>query len=235
MLPSAESVLRLCSTQLNIAQIIVDEVTPEEAALVFSGPQFLVALVAGVLMAFAFQLLLTNFSVAFGISALGSSSDSSSDHESDLGGTIRKVETAVGLWTLFTVSIALFIACFLAVKLSLVESTLLGAIIAVVIWSAYFSLIAWVGSTAVGSLIGSVVSTATSGFQGIMGTAAAALGANAAKDQVVSTAEAVTAAVRRELTSGIDPNKINETLQSSLGNLQLPKLDLDEIRSSTLR
>jgi len=47
----------------------------------------------------------------------------------------------------------------------------------------------------VGSLIGSVVSTATSGFQGIMGTAAAALGANAAKDQAVSTAEAITAAV----------------------------------------
>jgi hypothetical protein len=63
-----------------------------------------------------------------------------------------------------------------------------------------------------------------------MGTAAAALGANAASSQVVSTAEAVTAAVRRELTSGIDPNKISETLQSSLGNLQLPKLDFDDIR-----
>jgi len=215
--------------QLSIAQIVVDEVTPEEAALIFSGPQFFVALFAGVLMAFAFQLLLTNFSVAFGISSLGGSSDSDDESES-LGGTIRKIETAVGLWTLLTVSIALFVACFLAVKLSLVESTVLGAIIAVVIWSTYFSLLVWIGSTAVGSLIGSVVSTATSGFQGIMGTAATALGANAAKDQAVSTAEAITAAVRRELTSGIDPNTIRDTLQSSLGNLQLPKLDLDQIR-----
>ncbi len=229
MLQSVEIILRLCSTQLSIAQIIVDEVTPEEAALVFSGPQFFVALFAGVLMAFAFQLLLTNFSVAFGISSLGGSSDSDDESES-LGGTIRKIETAVGLWTLLTVSIALFVACFLAVKLSLVESTVLGAIIAVVIWSTYFSLLVWIGSTAVGSLIGSVVSTATSGFQGIMGTAATALGANAAKDQAVSTAEAITAAVRRELTSGIDPNTIRDTLQSSLGNLQLPKLDLDQIR-----
>ena len=218
--------------QLGLAQIpVVEEVViPEDVALAFSGPQFLVALVAGVMMAFAFQLLLTNFSVAFGISTLGGSDSDSSDESESLGSTIRKIETAVGLWTLVTVSIALFIACFLAVKLSLIDSTVLGAIIGVVIWSTYFSLLVWLGSTAVGSLIGSVVSTATSGFQGLMGTATAALGANAAKNQVVSTAESVTAAVRRELTSGINPNSIRETLQSSLGNVQLPKLDTNEIR-----
>ena len=218
--------------QLGLAQIpVVEEVViPEDVALAFSGPQFLVALVAGVMMAFAFQLLLTNFSVAFGISTLGGSDSDSSDESESLGSTIRKIETAVGLWTLVTVSIALFIACFLAVKLSLIDSTVLGAIIGVVIWSTYFSLLVWLGSTAVGSLIGSVVSTATSGFQGLMGTATAALGANAAKNQLVSTAESVTAAVRRELTSGINPNSIRETLQSSLGNVQLPKLDTNEIR-----
>jgi len=54
------------------------------------------------------------------------------------------------------------------------------------------------------------------------------LGANAAKDQAVSTAEAITAAVRRELS--IDPNSIRETLQSSLGSTAA-SLDLKEIRS----
>ncbi len=232
MFQSAVMTLELYRDLLGVAPMpVVEEIiTSEEAALVFSGPQFLVALVAGVMMAFAFQLLLTNFSVAFGISSLGGSQSDSDQESESLGGTIRKIETAVGLWTLVTVSIALFVACFLAVKLSLVDSTVLGAITAVVIWSTYFSLLVWVGSTAVGSLIGSVVSTATSGFQGIMGTAAAALGANAAKDQVVSTAEAITAAVRRELTSGINPNVISETLQNSLSSLQLPSLNLDEIR-----
>jgi len=233
MFQSADIMLGLWYTQLGLTPIPVAQgvVTPEEASLVFSGPQFLVALLAGVTMAFAFQLLLTNFSVAFGISSLGGSQSSSDSDESEsLGGTIRKVSAAVGIWTLVTVSIALFIACFLAVKLSLVDSKVLGAITAVVIWSTYFSLLVWIGSTAVGSLIGSVVSTATSGFQGIMGTATAALGANVAKNQVVSTAEEITAAVRRELTSGFDPNSIRETLQSSLGSLQLPKLDTDEIR-----
>ncbi len=223
----------LYSQYLGVTRVVETQVStiPQTVAL-FSAPQFLVALIAGVLMAFAFQLLLTNFSVAFGISALGGSSNSSNSDESEsLGSTIRKIETAVGLWTLITVSIALFIACFLAVKLSLVSSAVLGAITAIVIWSTYFSLLVWVGSTTVGSLIGSVVTTATSGFQGLMGTAATAVGASAASSQLVSTAESITAAVRRELTSGLDPNSIRDTLQSSLSNLQLPKLNVEEIGS----
>jgi len=60
--------LGLCWPQLGVAPILMAEgVTLEEAALVFQDP-ILVALVSGVMMAFAFQLL-TNFSVAFGISS----------------------------------------------------------------------------------------------------------------------------------------------------------------------
>ncbi|MEH2166110.1 MAG: MFS transporter [Nostoc sp.] len=204
--------------------------TPEEASVVFSGPKLLVALLAGVLMAFAFQLLLTNFSVAVGISSWEIDSDSDDESES-LGKTIRKGQAKVGTWALITVSIALFIACFLAVKLSLIESAFLGAIIGVVIWSTYFSLVIWLGSSAVGSLIGSISNTVTSGFQTLMGTATAGIGANSAKKQLVSTAEDITAAVRRELTSSFDSEGIKNTLQSSLSSLQLPKLDIKEIRS----
>ena len=204
--------------------------TPEEASLIFSGPKFFVALLAGVVMAVAFQLLLTNLYVAIGVSALGTGSNSHKSSEG-LGETINKVEGAVGIWALMTATIALFGACFLAVKLSLIESTLLGAIIGIVIWSTYFSLVVWLGSRAVGSLVGTLVSTATSGLQSVMGTATAAIGANAAKQQMVSTAEDIAAAVRRELTEGIDPDKIKNTLSSSLASLQLPKLDSKEIRS----
>ncbi|MEH2096039.1 MFS transporter [Nostoc sp.] len=207
-----------------------EALTPEEASVLFSGPKFLVALLAGVLMAFAFQLLLTNFSVAVGISSWEIDSDSDDESES-LGKTIRKGQAKVGAWALITVSIALFIACFLAVKLSLIESAFLGAIIGVVIWSTYFSLVIWLGSSAVGSLVGSISNTVTSGFQALMGTATAGIGANAAKKELVSTAEDITAAVRRELTSGFDPEGIKNTLQSSLGSLQLPKLDIKEIRT----
>ncbi|MBD1879392.1 MFS transporter [Coleofasciculus sp. FACHB-T130] len=206
--------------------------TPEEAALVFSGPQFFVALISGIVLAFALQLLLTNLSVAAGISYLGHQSDSDSDRDESgsLGGTIRKIGTAVGIWTLVTVTIALAIACFLAVKLSLISSGGLGAIIGLVIWATYFCLLFWVSSTTVGSLVGSVVNTATSGFQAIVGTATAAIGAQAVNNQVVSTAEAAAAAVRRELGSGIDPASIRETLEDYLGSLRPPELDIQKIR-----
>ncbi|MEH1822009.1 MAG: MFS transporter [Nostoc sp.] len=212
---------------VNLTQEIL---TPEKASVLFSGSKFLVALLAGVSMAFAFQLLLTNFSVAAGISSWEIHSDSDDESEG-LGKTIRKVQAKIGAWALITASIALSIASFLAVKLSLIESAFLGAIIGVVIWSIYFSLVIWLGSSAVGSLIGSISNTVTSGFQALLGTANAGIGANAAKKQLVSTAEEITAAVRRELTSGFDSEGIKNTLQSSLSSLQLPKLDIKQIRT----
>ena len=81
-----------------------------------------------------------------------------------------------------------------------------------------------------GSLIGSVVNTATSGFQAIMGTATAALGAKAVNQQVVATAEAAAAAVRRELGSAIDPISMRENIEDYLERLRPPELDLSRIR-----
>ncbi|WP_310425201.1 MFS transporter [Chamaesiphon sp. VAR_48_metabat_135_sub] len=195
----------------------------------FSSPQFLVALLSGLLMAIAFQLLLTNLSVAL-IASPGVVPESGDDSDS-LMDTVRGIETKIGIGAMVTMTISLAAACFLAVKLSLTTSVFVGAIVGVTIWSAYFSLVVLLGANAVGSLIGSIVSTASSGLQGMMGTATTALGANAAKNQVVSTAEEITAAVRRELTSGLDAGSIQKTLQSSLSNLQLPNLDVDKIGS----
>ncbi len=195
----------------------------------FSSPQFLVALLSGLLMAIAFQLLLTNLSVAL-IASPGMVPDSGDDSDG-LMDTVRGIETKIGIGALVTVTISLAAACFLAVKLSLTTSAFAGAIVGVTIWSAYFSLIVLLGANAVGSLIGSIVNTASSGLQGMMGTATTAIGANAAKNQVVSTAEDITAAVRRELTSGLDAGSIQKTLQGSLSNLQLPNLDIDKIGS----
>ncbi|MGL5832394.1 MAG: MFS transporter [Waterburya sp.] len=228
-----ELAFKLYRSPLELAQygIVERDLTPEASSLLFSGPKFLVALLAGVLMAFAFQLLLTNFTVAVGIPILASDDDDDDDQPDTLGGKVRKTEAKIGLWALITGSIALFAASYLAVKLSLIESPLLGVIIGVVIWAAYFSLIMWLGSSAVGSLIGSLVSTATSGLQGLMGAATGAIGANVARKSAIATAEDITAAVREELTAGLTPEKLNQTLATSLSSLQLPSLNIPEIRS----
>ena len=235
MVNDVGTVLGLSRLPLWVAQVPVDGTvnTPERAALVFSGPQFFIALIAGLVLAFAFQLLLTNLSVAAGISYLGRSSDSDSDsHESgSLGGTVKKIGTAVGIWTLLTVTVALFLACLLAVKLSLISSSGLGAIVGVVIWGAYFVLLVLFSSMTVGSLAGSVVSTAVSGFQAVFGTATAALGAKAVNNQVVATAEAAASAVRRELGSGLDPASVRDSIEDYLDNLRPAGLDMSKIRS----
>jgi hypothetical protein len=199
------------------------------------GPRFFFVLVSGVILAFAVQLVLTNLSVAAGISYLGRSSDSDENKGSgevgSVGGTIRKIGTAVGLWTVISVTTALAIACFLAVKLSLLALTpVLGAILGLVIWGAYFLLLVWVSSTTVGSFVGSLMNAATSGLQSIMGTATAALGAKAVNQQVVSTAEAAAAAVRRELGSAIDPASLRDKVEDYLDMVRPPELDLSKIR-----
>ncbi|WP_026733705.1 hypothetical protein [Fischerella sp. PCC 9605] len=235
MFQSTVITLELYKPLFWIAQVTVDPpagISPAQASVAFSGPRFFTALISGVILAFAFQLVLTNLSVAAGISYLGRPSDSDHGEAGTLGGTIRKIGTAVGVWTLVTVTIALAIASFLAVKLSLVIfSPGLGAILGAVIWGAYFLLLMWVSSTTVGSLIGNVVNTATSSFQALMGTATAALGAKAVNQQVVSTAEAAAAAVRRELAGAIDPGGVREKVEDYLEMLRPPELDISRIRS----
>ncbi|AFY56000.1 hypothetical protein Riv7116_3548 [Rivularia sp. PCC 7116] len=229
----------LSSSMTWIAQILVEPpepLSPSEASVAFSGPKFFVALIAGIILAFAAQLVLTNLAVAAGLSFLGGSSDSSSNSSSDnqnesLGSTINKIGTAVGFGTLVSVTVSLFFACFLGVKLSLLSLDVgSGAILGLVIWAAYFCLLVWVSSTAVGSLVGSVVSSATSGLQAIAGTATAALGAKAVNKQVVATAEAAASAVRHEIGNAIDPESIKENLEDYLDTVRPKELDVQSIR-----
>jgi nucleoid DNA-binding protein len=206
----------------------------ENAAFVFNGPQFFAALLAGVVLAFAFQLLFTNLGVAVGISLAGgrgsSDSHSSSSHNSEgFGSTIKKIGLMVGLGTLISVSLALFIASLLAVKLGLFASPLSGAIVGLVIWATFFALMMLLSSKAIGSLLGSVANTATSGIQMIFGTATAALGAGAVNKQVVNTAEAAANAVKKELGMAIDPVSMRENIEDLLQSVKPTQLDVDQI------
>jgi hypothetical protein len=240
------SAINIWTSQFWLAQVPEVE-NPEQASALFEGAdwgtQFLIALISGLVLAFAIQLVLTNLSVAVGISYLGkytdpdagngnrSSHSSSDDSSGGFGSTIRKISLGVGIWTLITVTIALLVSCFLAVKLSLLVSPALGAITGLVIWGTYFSLLVGISSTTAGSLVGTVVNAATSGFQAILGTAAAAIGGSAVNRQVVSTAEAAAAAVRRELGAAVDPVSIRETVEDYLDTLRPTELNMSEIRS----
>ncbi|MEL7333402.1 MAG: MFS transporter, partial [Cyanobacteria bacterium J06560_2] len=62
-----------------------------------------------------------------------------------------------------------------------------------------------------------------------VGTATAALGVSAAGNEVVQTAEAAAAAIRRELTTGLDATGIQESLQDYLASVKSPDVDVDSI------
>ncbi len=195
---------------------------------VFSGSQGFLVLIAGLVLAFAFQLLLANFFIALGISY--SNSEEESDEAETLDDTIDKIGTIVGLRTLGTLSLTLFGACFLAIKLSLVNDAVLGAIFGLVIWATYFTLLVWISLTTVGSVIGTIVNSATSGLQGIIGTAAIALGAKQVSDRVVSTAEAAATTVRRELSSAVDYERSRDAIATYLKQLRIPEQDRQQLQ-----
>lgn len=220
----------LITTGLNISPSLLAQ-APVAPALVFNGAQFFAALIAGVALAFAFQLLLTNLGVAAGISLAGGGNSSSHSHEKSdsIGSTINKIGWTVGLGTLVSVTIALFFASLLAVRLGLYISPAAGAIVGLTLWAIYFCLMAWVSSATVGSFVGSVVNAATSGLQALIGTATAAIGGKAVNKQVVATAEAAAAAVRRELGTGIDAASLRENLQDYLEALRPPELNWQRI------
>ncbi|PZO52104.1 MAG: hypothetical protein DCF15_14090 [Phormidesmis priestleyi] len=205
---------------------------PVGVPVAVQGPQVVIAVLSGVILAFGFQLLLTNLSMAAGVSYVahsGSSSGSDSDSSDDGGTSIKTIGLAFGLWTLITVSLALFFACWLAVRLNLYPDPWTGAITGLVIWALYFSLLTWFSSTAVGSLIGSVVKSATSGFQAMVGTATAAIGAKSASNEMVHTAEAAAAAIRRELTTGLDTSGIQDSLQEYVAGLRSNEVDVSSV------
>ncbi|MCY7334900.1 MAG: MFS transporter, partial [Chamaesiphon sp.] len=214
----------------HVADLMAQVNTIRETTVAFSSPQFFTALVAGLFLTFGFQMLLTNLSVAAGISVWSLAPHHDDDTHSS-GNSLPPIGTAVGIWTVATVSIALFFACLLAAKLSLVNSAVIGATLGLTIWAAYFSILIWISSTTVGSLVGSVVSTATKGFQTVFGTATAALGAKAAGNELVSSAEAVAAAVRREMTAYIDPQEVQASFRDLLGTVKPQELDIKGIRA----
>lgn len=221
----------ISSVLYRINSLAIELTTSNNTLNTFSGSQGLLILIAGVLLAFAFQLLLSNFFIALGISyAESESSVDAETQSSSLSNKIDEIGTVVGLRTLGTISITLFVACFLAVKLSFVHDGFLGAILGLIIWAAYLTLLIWVSSTTVSSVIGTLLKTATSGLQGIIGTAAVAIGAKNVSEQLVSTAETAALAIRQELSTAADAASIREAIDHYLQGLDLPEFDRQEIR-----
>ncbi|MGB3587144.1 MAG: hypothetical protein WBA23_11420 [Tunicatimonas sp.] len=188
---------------------------------VVATPQFFVSILAGVLLAIGFQVLLTSLSVAIGFSAIGnvekqanessnSNSSDSSDSSTPLG---VKISSGVGIWTLITSSIALFFATLLAVKLSLIGNVLTGITLGLVIWATFFTVLAYLESKAVSTLVGSLINTVTSGLRSAA-SAVQNVFSSSQKGQIENIADHAIEKMRHEMEDAFDlrqlTNKVDE-------------------------
>lgn len=186
--------------------------------------QILTALLVGLLMAFAFQLWLTSFGVAIGLTTwgmrLGAADESdaqpadpnSSDVSTTADQSRSKTGAIAGLGLLLSINLVLFGACFLATRFSQISSPTSGAVAGIVIWSAYFLILTWVSVTTVGSLLGSVLTVATGGFRQLIATIATAL--KPEEEEPLRQEEAI-AIVRQEIQQALSPVVLSEIVNQT--------------------
>ena len=181
--------------QTLLAQTPFDGLTPPGRFTIFSlGPtagQLLLAIFCGVVLAFAFQWILTNLSVAVGISALQGktsirkreaarrkslekASKEGSEHgphsihkgsqETEWDDTAVKIESGMGTWAMITSAIALFLGCWLSVELIRIQSGVQAAVLGLVIWSVFMGSMLYMEKAAASSFLGYITGAVRNGI-----------------------------------------------------------------------
>lgn len=201
-----------------------------QIAPVINTPQTFVAIVAGLVMAIAFQLLLANLGIAIGVTALGwrlvKKAEAAEEPQPEKSSSAGTIGLAAGLGVLLTINVVLFAACFLAGKLSLAVSPFVGGIIGVVIWAAYFLLLLWLSSSAVTSIVGLILGSATSGLRSLVSAISAVLSKG---DSPYLTETAAINVIRQEVQSTLKSDEMQDALKSYVSSLPAPQLDLSQV------
>lgn len=216
--------------------------TGAETWLIEGYGHFLISVIAGVLLAFAFHFLLTNLAVASGISAIGnvqdkfndsrnssSHSDSADESDSDDTPTGVKISSGFGLYLVLTMSISLFFASLIAVKLTLTPDNTIGFTVGLVIWAGYLLLVLYAESKMLSSLTGSIFSAA----KDVLSAGSSAVGgmfssseASKMKDTAQETIEAISDEIRQEY----DTSGIQDKLDEYVNKLEPQKINMDDMK-----
>lgn len=204
-----------------------------ETSVVNFTPQFFVCLIAGVLLAIGFQVLLTTLSVASGISAIGNidkksrgskSSNQHNEKDDDDTPTIVKISSAIGIWTVITVSVSLFFASLFAVKLSLLSDNIIGVTLGLVIWAAFFTIMMYLEVKSVSSLLGGIVNTSLAGIRSTFSTVGGMLGSSK-EARMKNVAKESISSIREEIADALDNSKINQKMDEYVNKLESKQLD----------
>lgn len=219
----------------------------EEAAAAYfiEDTNFFIAVVAGVILALGFQLLLTALSVAGGITAVGNirkkghkdadtnrqkaRKDHNDDDDDDGMNIGQKVSTGLGAWTLITTSVALFFASLFAVKLGLIGANFIGATLGLVIWAAFFMVVTYLEVNMVTSLVGGLASTVKSSLSSA-GSVFSKSDASVAKDVAKTKAKTEAKEMRKQLEKLFTTHDVDKKVEDYVQQLKPQKVDINNIK-----
>jgi ABC-type multidrug transport system fused ATPase/permease subunit len=179
------------------------------ATVVLTGPRFFVALISGLILALAFQLVLTNLSAAAGLSVLGSATspknlnrekggEKEKEGSSGVQSTVRKISSAFGIWALITASVSLFFASWFAASLGVAVGAATGALLGLTIWGLFYLVTMSIEATAVSSMVGALSGIVKNSFKATSNAVSSVFG-KSPENQAAESAARITAAVREEL------------------------------------
>lgn len=208
--------------------------------------QFFVAIIAGVLLALIFQVLLTALSVALGISMIGNLKQSYVDNKvkptsnnddytfdqdySSGTSTGVKVSSAFGIWSLITTALALFGACALALNLSFFGSVASNITVALVIWALFFLILFYLETRIVNTVVGGLVTTATSGLKS-SANSIKELFTSSPEKKVQTTINNTIDKIRKEFDVNIDTSDLSNVLDKFLNKVDNKLPDYNTIKS----
>lgn len=200
---------------------------------------FFIAIAAGIILAFAFQFLLANLAVALGISAIGdirdighkkdkSNSDTSSSDNHDSTPTGVKISNGAGIFMLVALSVSLFFASLIAVKLSLISSNLIGFTLGLVIWAGTLLLAVYLDSKLISALTGSIFGA----IKETLSTGASAVGSAftpGKKSRSKHMARDTVKAIHDEIRQEYDLSGFQRKLDEYFNKMESNRWDADDL------
>ncbi len=195
---------------------------------------FFIAITAGILLAFAFQFIITNLAVALGITAIGNvrkSGNSDSDSSSGSSGSTPtgvKISTGAGIFMLVTLSVSLFFASLIAVKLSLVPGNIIGFSLGLIIWAGTLLLGIYLDSKLISTLAGSFFGLVKSTLSTSVSAVENIFGSNTEK-KMKKTARETVKAIHDEIRQEYDLSGVQQKMDEYVSKLEPQRYDADTL------
>ncbi|MBE9065438.1 hypothetical protein IQ260_02090 [Leptolyngbya cf. ectocarpi LEGE 11479] len=139
--------------------------------------ELLFSLIAGLIIAIAFQLVLANFGIALGLTVLDLSPREKQSSASANANIALPITHLLGFGVALSLSTVLFAAGLLTTEFSEIAEPRRGIIFGIVLWATYWLLFVWLSSTTLSSIADSLLGTALSGGRRLITAIQQAVGA----------------------------------------------------------